>query len=73
MLVERDATAGEYSALEELCLAKLVTQAVSSGRVVSYACTKRWHSWRVLGVKIYISGEIAVTGGEFWESCCLCL
>jgi len=50
MLVERDATAGEYRRSEYLYLAKLLTQAVSAGRVVSYACEKRYHSWRVLEV-----------------------
>jgi len=69
MLVQKDATAGVYWRSEYLCLAKLLTQAVSSGRVVSYACTKRCHSWRILEVRIPMSGEIADPGGEFWESC----
>jgi len=69
MLLKRDATAGEYCRCEYLGLAKLLTQAASSGRAVSYACRKRCPSWRVLGVKIPMSGEIADPGGEFWESC----
>jgi len=69
MPVERDAPAGEYWRSEYLGLAKLLPQAVSSGRVVSYACRKRCHSGRVPVVRIPISSEIADTGGEFWESC----
>ena len=66
--VERAVTAGEYWGSKWLCLAKLLTQAASSGKVVSYACWKRYYSRRVLGVKISMSSEIAATGGEFWES-----
>jgi len=69
MPVARDATAGEYWRSEYLHLAKLLTQAASSGRAVSYACRKRCRSWRVLVVKIPMSGEIADPGGKFWESC----
>jgi len=73
MPLKRDATAGEYWRCEYLGLAKLLTQAVSAERVVSYACRKRCHSWRVLGVKIPmtgttisgIPGEIATTASEF--------
>jgi len=67
MPVERDATAGKYRRSKYLCLVKLLTQAVSSGRVVSYACTKSYHSWLVpvLEVRIPTPGEIADTGGEF--------
>jgi len=68
MPLKRDATTGEYWRYEYLGLAKLLTQAASSVRAVSDACRKRCCSWRVLGVKIPISGEIADPGGEFWES-----
>jgi len=73
MPVERDATAGEYCSSKCLHPAKLLPQAVIAERVVSYACRKRCHSWRVLGVKIPmtgttvsgIPGEIATTASEF--------
>jgi len=69
MLVQRDTTAGMYWRSEYLCLVKLLTQAVSSERVVSNACTQRCYSWCVLEVRIPMSGEIADSGGEFCESC----
>jgi len=47
MPVERDATPAAYWRSEYLHLAKLLPQAVSSGRVVSDACRKRCHKWRV--------------------------
>jgi len=69
MLVQRDVTASAYWRSEYLCLAKLLTQAVSSQRVISYACKKRCRSCRGLGVKIPMSGKIADLGGELSESC----
>jgi len=50
MPLKRDTTASEYWRCEYLGLAKLLTQAVSSERVVSYALAKRCHSWQVLEV-----------------------
>jgi len=50
MPVERDATPAAYWRSEYLHLAKLLTQAASSERVVSYALEKRCHSRRVLEV-----------------------
>ena len=68
MPVERDVTSGEYWRSEYLHLVKLLPPAVSFRRVVSYACRKRCYSGRVPEVRIPISGEIADTGGECWES-----
>jgi len=69
MVVQRDASAGTYWRSEYLHLAKLLMQAASFGKVVSYASRKRCHSWRILGVKIPLAGEIADPASEFWESC----
>jgi len=68
MHVERDARSGEYWRSKYLHLVKLLPPAVSSRRVVSYACRKRYYSGRVPEVEIPMSGEIADTGGKCWES-----
>jgi len=65
LLAARDVTADESWRSEYLCLVKLLTQAVSSERVVSNACWKRFYSWRVLGGLLVILVERDVTRGEY--------